>query len=251
MKIVVVGGTGRVGSIVVRHLIDRGHQAIAAAPSTGVDTVSGRGLADVLDGASTVVDVSNSPVLDDSARAFFEASTTNLLAAEAAAGVSHHVALSVVGTAQLAERSGYFAAKLMQEQLLATGAIPHSIVHATQFFEFVATIADSATVDGSVRLPPAFIQPIAAADVAEFVASVAVGPPTRGIVEAAGPQRYRMPELVRTALTADGDPRAVVSDSTATYWGTAIAEDVLVPAEGAWLGTRHFEDWLIASAATG
>ncbi len=249
MKIVVIGGTGLIGSKLVRTLTEQGHDAVAAAPSTGVDTYTGAGLPEVMSGASVVVDVSNSPSLDDSALEFFQTATANLLAAEQAAGVSHHVALSVVGTEELAEQSGYFKAKLAQEKLISDGPIPHTIVHATQFFEFLATLADSATVGNTVRLPAAFFQPMAAADVAQGVATAAVGEPTNGIVEIGGPEPVLLPDLIRTALTARGDDREVVADPSAQYWGVDLAERTLVPGDGATLFQTRFEDWVLEAAA--
>ncbi|CAN3131332.1 SDR family oxidoreductase [Mycobacterium sp. smrl_JER01] len=249
MKIIVTGGTGRIGSKVVAGLIEYGHDAVAAAPSTGVDTVTGSGLAAVLAGAQVVVDVTNSPTFEEqAARDFFNVSTSNLLAAEAASGVSHHVALSVVGTEQLARESGYFAAKLAQETLIGSGPIPFTIVRATQFFEFLTTIADSATVDGVVRLPDAFIQPMAGADVAEAVTIAAVNQPVNGITEVGGPERFRLPGLIQTALSARGDRREVRSDPAARYWGVDIAEHTLVPGDGATLFDTRFADWVLATA---
>jgi uncharacterized protein YbjT (DUF2867 family) len=229
MKIVVIGGTGLIGSKLVAALSARGHDAVAAAPSTGVNTITGDGLAEVMSGASVVVDVSNSPALDDSAIEFFRAATNNVLAAEKNAGVGHHVVLSVVGTAELARQSGYFQAKLLQEKLIGEGPIPFSIVHATQFFEFVDTLADAATVGDTVVYPPAYFQPMAAADVAEGVAITAVGDPVNGVVEIGGPEAVLLPDLIRTALTARGDSRTVVTDPAAQYWGIDIGERTLVP----------------------
>jgi uncharacterized protein YbjT (DUF2867 family) len=249
MKIVVIGGTGNIGSKLVRALTEHGHEAVAAAPSTGVNTFTGEGLAEVLAGASVVVDVSNSPTLDDAGIEFFRAATTNLLTAEKEAGVGHHVALSVVGTGQLAPQSGYFAGKLLQERLISEGPIPYSIVHATQFFEFVDTLADSATVDGTVRMPPAYFQPMAAADVAKGLAIAAVSTPLNGIAEIGGPEAYLLPDLIRTALTARGDSRAVIADPAAKYWGIDLDERTLVPGAGATLFDTRFEDWLLESAA--
>jgi uncharacterized protein YbjT (DUF2867 family) len=252
MKIVVIGGTGLVGSKVVNELTEHGHDAVAASPSTGVNTVTGAGLAEVLAGASVVIDVSNSPSFsEDAATEFFRAATTNLLAAEARAGVVHHVALSVVGTQRLARQSGYFRAKLLQERLIGDGPIPYTIVHATQFFEFLRPIADSATVGDTVRLPPALIQPIASADVAEAVAIAAVGTPRNGNTAVAGPQQFRLPDLIRTALTARGDARQVIADPDAQYWGVDIDERTLVPGDGAATFDIRFEDWLLESAARG
>lgn len=252
MRIVVIGGTGLIGGKVVHALTERGHDAVAAAPSTGVDTVTGKGLSDIVTGASVVVDVSNSPSFEEAAATdFFRRSTANLLAAEAEAGVAHHVALSVVGTDRLAPQSGYFRAKLAQEQLIGAGPIPYSIVHATQFFEFLKTIADSATEDDSVRLPPVLIQPMAAADVAEAVVIAAVNDAVNGITEVAGPERFRLTELIATALTARGDTRRVVADPAARYWGVDLEERTLVPADGAVLFDIRFADWMLETAARG
>jgi len=252
MRIVVIGGTGLVGSKVVHGLTEHGHDAVAAAPSTGVNTLTGEALSDVLKGASAVVDVSNSPTLDGAAKEFFNTATTNLLRAEAEAGVTHHVALSVVGTDRLAEQSEYFQAKQVQERLISAGPIPYTIVHATQFFEFLIKIADSATVDGTVRLPDAFMQPMASADVAEAVAIAAVNDPANGTVDVGGPERFRLPEIIRAALAlaAHGDSREVVTDPAAGYWGVRIDEDTLVPGEGATLFGIRFEDWGLEAAAT-
>ncbi|MCK0176079.1 SDR family oxidoreductase [Mycolicibacterium sp. F2034L] len=250
MRIVVIGGTGRIGSKVVRGLTERGHDAVAAAPSTGVDAFTGEGLAEALSGAEVVVDVTNSPSFDEEpAREFFTVATTNLLDAEARAGVAHHVALSVVGTEQLARESGYFAAKLLQENLIAGGPVPYTIVRATQFFEFLSAIADSATENGTVRLPGALIQPMASADVAEAVAIAAVNAPVGGITEVGGPERFRMPDLIRTVLTARGDRRPVVADPHARYWGAAIDDHTLVPGDGAALFDHRLEDWVLETAA--
>jgi len=249
MRIVVIGGTGLIGSKLVHTLNEHGHDAVPAAPSTGVNTLTGEGLAEILAGADVVVDVSNSPTLDDAAIEFFRTATTNLLAAEKDAGVGHHVALSVVGTAQLAPQSGYFEGKLLQESLIAEGPIPYTLVHATQFFEFVNTLADSATVDGTVRMPPAYFQPMAAADVAEGLAIAAVNAPVKGITEIGGPQAFLLSDLIRTALTARGDTREVVADPNAQYWGIDIDERTLCPGEGATLFDTRFEDWILESAA--
>ena len=249
MRIVVIGGTGRIGSKVVHGLTEHGHDAIAAAPSTGVNTLTGEGLAEAVSGAQVVVDVSNSPTLDDAAKEFFHTATTNLLKAEADAGVGHHVALSVVGTDRLAPKSGYFDAKLAQEALISAGPIPYSIVHATQFFEFVNAIADSATVGNEVHLPPALFQPMASADVAEAVAIAAVNAPVNGITEVGGPEQFRLPDLIRTALVARGDTREVVADPAAGYWGVHIDERDLVPGAGATLFDTRFEDWILEAAA--
>jgi uncharacterized protein YbjT (DUF2867 family) len=250
MRIVVIGGTGLVGSKVVHGLTEHGHDAVAASPSTGVNTVTGEGLSDVLAGAQVVVDVTNSPSFDDApAMEFFNKSTTNLLTAEAEAGVAHHVALSVVGTERLAQESGYFLAKLAQEKLISAGPIPYTIVHATQFFEFLKVIADSATVGDTVRLPSKLIQPMASADVAEAVAIAAAGTPVNGITEVGGPEQFRLPDLIRTALTARGDARQVVADPAALYWGIDIEDRTLVPGDGAALFDIRFEDWILETAA--
>jgi uncharacterized protein YbjT (DUF2867 family) len=249
MRIVVIGGTGLIGSKLVQTLNERGHDAVAAAPSTGVNTLTGEGLAEVLAGAAVVVDVSNSPTLDEAAIEFFRTATTNLLTAEKDAGVGHHVALSVVGTDQLAPQSGYFQGKLLQEQLISEGPIPFTIVHATQFFEFMNTLADSATVGGAVRMPPAYFQPMAAADVAKGVAIAAINDPVDGITEIGGPEVILLPDLIRTALTARGDGREVVADPKAQYWGIDLEERTLLPAEGATLFDTRFEDWILEAAA--
>ncbi|MFG1945666.1 SDR family oxidoreductase [Nonomuraea sp. NPDC048826] len=243
MKIVVIGGTGLIGSKVVAGLAGQGHEAVAAAPSTGVDTLTGEGLAEVLTGASAVVDVSNSPSFEaDAVLAFFETSTRNLLAAEAAAGVGHHVALSVVGTDRLAD-SGYFRAKVAQEKLIENGPIPYSIVHATQFFEFTRSIADSSADGGMVRIAPVLYQPIVSDEVARAVARVAVGTPLKGRVEVAGPERVRMDAFFRDALAAWDDPREVVADPHARYFGAELDERSLVPDDGAILGEVRYAEW--------
>jgi uncharacterized protein YbjT (DUF2867 family) len=245
MKIVVIGGSGLVGSQVVARLGEHGHEAIAASPNTGVNTLTGEGLAEVLEGADVVVDVSNSPSFEDAAvLEFFETSTGNLLAAEKVAGVGHHVALSVVGTERLADK-GYFHAKRVQERLIEESGIPYSIVHATQFFEFLKSIAELATDGDTVRLPPVQFQPIASEDVAKAVGRTAAGAPVNGIVEVGGPERFRMDELVRQALAARNDPRKVVADEAAQYYGDyAVDDSTLVPADGAMLGDVRFRDWL-------
>jgi uncharacterized protein YbjT (DUF2867 family) len=248
MKIVVIGGSGLIGSKLVTKLRRHGHEAVAASPNTGVDTLTGKGLGEVLKNASVVVDVSNSPNWEDGAvMKFFETSTRNLLAYESAAGVRHHVALSVVGTDRLLE-SGYFRAKLAQENLVRAAAIPYSIVRATQFFEFVKGIADLSTVGNEIRLPHVLIQPMAADDVASAVAKVAVGIPVRGTVEVGGPEQFRLDELVRRGLAARNDPREVIGDPNARYYGVTVTENSLVPADGARLGEIHFGDWLGESA---
>jgi uncharacterized protein YbjT (DUF2867 family) len=244
MKIVVIGGSGLIGSKLVGKLREHGHEAVAASPNSGVNTITGQGLAEALKGASVVVDVSNSPSWEDAAvMKFFETSTRNLLASEAAAGVGHHVALSVVGTDRLLE-SGYFRAKIMQENLIKDASIPYSIVHATQFFEFIKGIADLSTVDKKVLLPPVLIQPMAADDVASAVARIAVGAPVNGIVEVGGPEKFRLDELVRRFLAARNDPREVLTDPHARYYGIEVSERTLVPAADARLGETRFETWL-------
>jgi len=249
MKIVVIGGTVLIGSKLVKHLNEQGHEAVAAAPNTGVNTITGEGLAEALKGASVVVDVSNSPSLDDaSVLKFFETSTGNLLKHEAEAGVRSHVALSVVGTQRLAE-SGYFRAKIAQEKLITESSIPYSIVHATQFFEFLKGLADISMVGDKVHLPPVLFQPMAADDVASEVAKVAVAPPVNGIVEIGGPEQFRVDELVRRRLASLKDPREVVADPNALYSGARLGEKTLVPGEGARLGKTRFETWLSQPAA--
>ncbi|GAA3672918.1 SDR family oxidoreductase [Nonomuraea antimicrobica] len=249
MKIVVVGGTGLIGSKVVARLAGQGHEAVAAAPSTGVDTLTGEGLAEALAGAQAVVDVSNSPSFERAAvLEFFETSTGNLLAAEAAAGVGHHVALSVVGTERMPD-NGYFAAKIAQERLIEKSGIPFSLVHATQFFEFVRGIADDATDGDTVRIAPVLFQPIAGEEVAQAVARVAAGQPLNGRTEVAGPEQTRMDAFFRDALAAWGDPRTVVADPQATYFGSVPGERTLVPGEDATLGRIRYRDWLDQSDA--
>jgi uncharacterized protein YbjT (DUF2867 family) len=249
MKIVVIGGSGLIGSKLVNKLREHGHEAVAASPNSGVNTLTGEGLVEVLKGASVVVDVSNSPSFEEAAvLKFFETSTRNLLAYEAAAGVGHHVALSVVGTDRLSE-SGYFRAKIAQEKLIKGSPIPYSIVHATQFFEFLKAIADIASDGDKVRLPPVLFQPMAADDVASAVGRVAVGPPVNGIVEIGGPEQFRLDELVRRRLAVLNDPREVIADSTAVYSGAKISERTLVPDNNARLGQTRFETWLTHSAA--
>jgi len=243
MKIVVIGGTGLIGSKLVAQLQEQGHEAVPAAPNTGVNTLTGEGLSEALEGAQVVVDVSNAPDWEDSAvMHFFETSTRNVLEAEKAAGIGHHVALSVVGTARLTE-SGYFRAKLAQEQLIQGSSIPYSIVHATQFFEFLGGIADSATDGNTVHLPPALIQPMAADDVAAAVGRVAVGPPVNGIVEVAGPEVFQLDELIRERLSAAGDSREVVTDPEASYFGITPSERTLLPEDDAQIAETRLEDW--------
>jgi len=248
MKIVVIGGTGRIGSKVVNKLREHGHEAVAAAPNTGVNTLTGEGLAEVLKGASVVVDVSDSPSWDDAAvLKFFETSTRNQLKYEAEAGVGHHVALSVVGTDRLYE-SGYFRGKIAQEKLIRESSIPYTIVHATQFFEFLKGLADWSMVGNEVHLPPVLFQPMAAEDVASGVAEVAVSPPANGIVEIGGPEQFRLDELVRRRLESLKDPRNVITDPNARYSGAKISEKTLVPGSNARLGETRFETWLQSAA---
>ena len=244
MKIVVIGGTGLIGSKVVEKLRAHGQEAVAAAPNTGVNTLTGEGLAEVLKGASVVVDVSNSPSWEDNAvMKFFVTSTGNLLKYEAAAGVGHQVALSVVGTERLLE-SGYFRAKLAQENLIKRSSIPYSIVRATQFFEFIKGIADLSTEGNTIRLPPAFIQPMAADAVASAVCRVALGSPLKGTVEIGGPEKFHLDELIRRALATRNDPREVVADPQARYYGIKVSDNSLIPGRDAGLGETHLEDWL-------
>jgi len=244
MKLVIIGGTGLIGSKLVARLIEHGHEAVAASPDTGVNTMTGQGLAEVLEGASVVVDVSNSPSFEEAAvMDFFTTSTRNLLKYEVAAGVKHHVALSVVGTERLSD-SGYFRAKMAQERLIRESSIPFSIVHATQFFEFVKSIAAAATEGDTVRLAPVLIQPMAADDVAKAVGRIAVGEPLNGIVEVAGPEQFRLDELVRLGLRARRDPREVVADPQSRYFGALLSERTLVPGSGARLGDVHFQEWI-------
>lgn len=244
MKIVVIGGTGLIGKGVVTNLRRNGHEVLAASPSTGVNTVTGEGLAQALAGAGVVVDVANAPSWEDKAvLAFFETSGRNLLAAEAAAGVRHHVALSVVGTDRLLA-SGYFRAKLAQENLIKASAIPYTIVRATQFFEFVGGIAQFATNGQTVRLPPVLMQPIAADDVAVVMADVALAKPLNGMVDLAGPEPIRQDDLVRQFLNATGDARTVITDPKALYYGVAVNDQSLTPGDHPRLGPTRFKDWL-------
>jgi uncharacterized protein YbjT (DUF2867 family) len=249
MKVVVIGGTGLIGSKLVRKLREHGHEAVPASPDTGVNTLTGEGLAAAIEGASVIVDVSNSPSFeDDAVLKFFRTSTTNLLAAAKTAGVGHYVALSVVGTERLSE-SGYMRAKIAQEELIRSASIPYSIIHATQFFEFVKSIADAATEGGTVRLAPVLIRPMAAEDVATAVEQIAVGKPVNAIVEVAGPQEFRLDEVIRRGLAARQDPREVVPDPRARYFGAVLGERTLLPSKGAMLAELRFEDWLRTSAS--
>lgn len=246
MKIVVIGGTGLIGSKLVKQLVARGHEAVAASPNTGVNTLTGEGLADALQGAQVVVDVANSPSFEDQAvMDFFETSGRNLLAAEAVAGVQHHVALSVVGTERL-QGSGYFRAKLAQEKLIKAARVPYTIVHATQFLEFLGGIAQSGTEGQTVRLSPALVQPIASEDVATAMADVALGAPVNGTVEIAGPERVGLAALVARYLKATGDPRTVVADAKALYFGVELDDRSLTPGDHPRLGTVGFDAWLAA-----
>lgn len=244
MKIVVIGGTGLIGAKLVRKLREHGQEVVAASPNSGVNSVTGEGLAEALKGASVVVDVSNAPSWEDAAvMNFFETATRNLLSYEAAASVGHHVALSVVGSERLLE-SGYFRAKIVQENLIKRSAIPYSIVRATQFFEFIKGIADFSTEGNKVRLPSALIQPMAADDVAIGVGRVAVGRPINGTVEIGGPEKFHLDELVRRGLAAWKDPREVVTDPQARYYGIKVSEKALVPGDDAQLSETRFETWL-------
>ncbi|GHB62473.1 LysR family transcriptional regulator [Streptomyces umbrinus] len=244
MKVVVIGGTGLIGSKVVTKLAAHDHEAVPASPDSGVNTLTGEGLAEVLKGASVVVDVSNSPSFaDDDVMEFFRTSTTNLLKAEREAGVTHHVALSVVGTDRLQE-SGYFRAKQVQEELIKDSGVPFSIVHATQFFEFMKGIAAGATKDdNTVHLAPIKIQPIYSDDVATAVGRTAIGEPVNGVFEVAGPDTFQLDELIRTGLEAKNDPRKVVADPKAPYFGAQLEETTLLPGAGARIGETHFADW--------
>ena len=250
MKIVVIGGTGLIGSKVVGGLGEEDYDAVAASPDTGVDTLTGEGLAEALDGASVLIDVSNSPSFEDEAvMDFFTKSTTNLLAAAADAGVRHYVALSVVGTERLSE-SGYFRAKNAQEDLIRDSSIPFSIVHSTQFFEFAARIADDATEGDTVRLPDALLQPIAADDVAAAVCEISQRAPADGMIEVAGPEEFRFDEFIKQGLEAKGDPRTVIADPKARYFGVELQERTLLPTNAIHLGETRFSDWLAQPAAT-
>lgn len=248
MKVVVIGGTGLIGSKVVELLKAHGHQAVPAAPQTGVNTLTGVGLADALAGADVVVDVSNSPSFaDDDVMSFFVTATTNILDAEKKAGVEHHVALSVVGTGTLPD-SGYLRAKAAQEDLIKGSGVPYSIVHATQFFEFTRAIADASMVAGKLHLAPVHYQPIASDDVASAVSRVAVGVPLNDTLEIGGPERVRMDQFIPAALAMAGDTRDVVVDEHATYFGTELADDSLVPGPDAELGATTYEAWAKESA---
>jgi uncharacterized protein YbjT (DUF2867 family) len=251
IKIVVIGGSGLIGTKLVNRLRREGHEVVAASPVSGVNTVTGEGLAEALAGAQVVVDVANSPSFEDKAALeFFETSGRNLLAAEAAAGVGHHVALSVVGTERLLE-SGYFRAKMAQEELIKASKIPYTILRATQFFEFVAGIAQAATDGQTVRLSPAFLQPVMSDDVAAALADVTLGAPVNGTVELAGPERLSLDELVRQFLSAKHDTRQVVADVHARYFGVELNDRSLVPGDNARIGPTRFADWLSHSTRQG
>jgi uncharacterized protein YbjT (DUF2867 family)/quercetin dioxygenase-like cupin family protein len=244
MKIVIIGGTGLIGAKLVNNLRQQGHEVVAASPSRGINSVTGEGLAAALAGAQVVVDVTNSPSWEDKAvLEFFESSTRNLLAAEAVAGVGHHVALSVVGTDRLLA-SGYFRAKMAQEKLIQTSPTPYTIVRATQFFEFVGSIAQNATEGQTIRLPSALMQPIAADDVAAILADVAVGEPTNGTLEIAGPEQIRQDEFIRKYLSATGDSRNVKTDVNSLYYGLLVNDQSLVPGSNPRLGSLRFGEWL-------
>ncbi|MDQ0570564.1 uncharacterized protein YbjT (DUF2867 family) [Variovorax paradoxus] len=243
MKIVVIGGSGLIGSKVVIKLRDAGHEVVAASPATGVNTITGEGLAEALAGAQVVLDVANSPSFEDKAvLEFFETSGRNLMAAEAAAGVKHHVALSIVGTDRLAG-SGYARGKMAQEKLIRESTIPYTIVHSTQFFEFLGGIAQSGTDGDAVRLSPAFVQPIASDDVAAAVADYTLGTPVNGVVEIAGPERVRLSDLVQRFLARTNDPRKVIHDVHARYFGAELKDDTLVPGANPRIGALGFEAW--------
>lgn len=251
MKIVVIGGTGLIGSKLVARLGEHGHEAIAASPNSGVNTLTGEGLAEVLTGADVVVDVSNSPSFEDAAVLdFFTRATKNILAAEVVAGVGHHVALSVVGTERLVD-SGYMRAKVVQESLIKESTIPYSIVHATQFFEFFKSIARGATVGDGVRLSPASIQPMAADDVASVVGRVTVGTPLNDTIEVGGPEVFALDDFVARGLKAHGDPRTVVADPTAPYFGAVLTDRELLPADDAERAATTFDAWLAIDVISG
>ena len=244
MKIVVIGGTGLIGSKVVSNLRQNGHEAIAAAPNTGINTITGEGLTEALAGAEVVIDVANAPdFADDAVMSFFKTSGDNLLSAAAAAGVRHHIALSVVGSDRLPE-SGYLRAKVAQEELVKASGIPYTIIRSTQFFEFLGGIAQSATDGQTVRLSPAHLQPVASDDVAALVAKVATMAPANGVIELAGPERIGLDDLVRRYLTAKHDARKVVTDIHARYFGTELNDKSLTPGDNPHIGSTSFETWL-------
>jgi uncharacterized protein YbjT (DUF2867 family) len=247
MKIVVIGGSGLIGTKRVNKLRELGHEVVATSPTSGVNTITGEGLAEALAGAQVVVDVANSPSFEDKAvLAFFETSGRNLLAAEAAAGVGHHVALSVVGTDHLLQ-SGYFRAKMAQEDLIKASKVPYTILRSTQFFEFLNSIAQSATDGQTVRLSPAFVQPVVSDDVAAALADVTLGAPVNGTIELAGPEQFRLDELVRRFLSANQDARQVVADVHARYFGAELNDQSLTPGDNPRIAPTRFEDWLSRS----
>jgi uncharacterized protein YbjT (DUF2867 family) len=249
MKIVVIGGSGLIGSKLVSILRSKGHEVLAAAPDSGVNTITGEGLPEALAGAQVVVDVSNSPQFEDTAvKKFFETSSTNLLAAEAAAGVRHHVALSIVGTDRVPD-SGYLRAKVVQENLIKNAGVPYSILRSTQFFEFIGRIAPASKDGSGVRISSALFQPVLSSDVVAALAEITLGQPLNGIAEVGGPERFRMDELVRRVLQASGDTREVIADAHARYFGAEIDDQSLVAGSGARIGSKHFEDWLKDSAS--
>ncbi len=249
MRVVVIGGTGLIGSKVVQRLTEQGHEAVAASPNTGVDTITGDGLEEALADADVVVDVSNSPSFEDSAvMDFFRTSGRNLLGAENAAGVGHHVALSIVGADRLPD-SGYMRAKVAQEELVTQAARPYTIVRSTQFFEFLKGIAESNADGDTIRLTHARLQPIAADDLVDAVVDVALAPPANATVEVAGPQALPLDEMARRVLATDGDSRTVTTDPTARYFGAELDDRSLTPSNGARLGATRFDDWLAARAA--
>lgn len=251
MKIVIIGGSGMIGTKLVRALRERGHEVVAASPRSGVNSVTGEGLAEAVRGAGAVVDVTNAPAWDDAAvMAFFETSTRNLLRAAADAGVEHFVALSVVGADRMSAM-GFMRAKVAQERLIRTGSVPYTVVRATQFFEFVAAIAEAGATDGTVRLPAAQFQPIAGDDVAAALADVVEAPPVNGTVEVGGPERQPFVEFARRLLAATGDPRPVAADESARYFGVAVDDHTLTPAAGARIGATRFGQWLDRAAKEG
>jgi uncharacterized protein YbjT (DUF2867 family) len=248
MKIVVIGGTGLIGSKTVERLRTKGHEVLAASPNSGVNTFTGEGLAEALEGAGVVLDLANSPSFEDKAvLEFFQISGRNLLGAEAVAGVKHHIALSVVGTERL-QGSGYFRGKMAQEELIRSSGMPYTIVHSTQFYEFMGSIAQSGTSGQTAHLSPAYVQPIASDDVADVMADVALSAPVNGTIEIAGPERVRLSELVAKFLKATGDPRQVVADSHALYFGVELNDRSLVPGNNPRIGKTRFDDWLARSA---
>jgi uncharacterized protein YbjT (DUF2867 family) len=249
MKIVVIGGSGLIGSEVVKRLTDKGHEVLAASPNSGVNTITGQGLNEALAGAQVVVDVSNSPSFEDTAvMEFFRTSGRNLLSAETAAGVGHHVALSIVGADRLPD-SGYLRAKVAQEELIKDGTVPYTIIRSTQFFEFMKATAEAGADGDTIRLTPARLQPIAADDIVAVVADIAVGKPVNGTIEVAGPDALPLDELARRVLAADGDSRTVTSDPKARYFGAELDDHSLTPGAEARLGSTSFEEWLAARAA--